>query len=204
MRISLSHKIILLANPRCASTSLRRALDPVSEIKGANDGDPLANHACLKSVERHLLAIDGPPLTDFFIATTIRNPWDRVVSIYHYGLTNPASIWNAPAVAAGSVSAFCFDPILDWVFGPDAGHPEGPFDIVSFTTDLSGRRPCSVFDITGLGELEAEFRARGVDSPIPHVNTTERGDYRPLFDEPAARRIGQLFSIDIEEGHYSF
>lgn len=204
MRISLTHRLIFLANPRCASTSLRRALDPFCEIKGASDGKPLAHHACLKSVERHLMEIGEGGLDGFFIFTTLRNPWDRVVSIYHYGLSNPASIWHAPASAAGSVSAFCFDPILDWVFSPQAGHPEGPFDIVSFTSDLSGKRRSAVFDVGDLTRLEQALADRGLDIRAPHINASKRGHYRPYFDERAAARVGELFAVDVAEGGYAF
>lgn len=205
MRISLSKRIVLLANPRCASTSLRGVLDPYSDFRGSGDGKPLIHHASLRSVERFMIAEGLPPLDEFLILTTIRNPWDRIVSIFHFGLRRKGSVWHGPAAEAGSVSAFAFHPILDYTFAPEGGHPEGPFDIVSFTTDLNGRRPVEVFDVTELDRLTGRLADRGVAvDALPRSNVTERGDYRAYFSEAAAARIGDLFKADIEERGYVF
>lgn len=206
MIVSFRHSLIVLANPRCGSTSIRTALKEFADLTGSIRGG-LHPHSCLRSVERHLQAAGEPNLNSFVVITTVRNPWDRVVSIYHYGLREPKSIWHRPSVEAGSFRAFCQHDVLDWVFRPKAGRDainEGPFDIVNFTSDLFGRRVAEVFDMDQLAAVEARLRQIGINVSIPHLNKTERGGYVGYYDERSRDRVAYLFERDIEFMAYKF
>ena len=203
MRISLGKRVVFLSNPRCGSGSIRTMLDPWSDIKGAKGG-PVHRHACLRSVERYLAETGAPPLKEFSIFTTVRNPWARVVSIYHFGLRKPRSIWHAPAVASGSVAAFAHHEILDWVFGPNAGHPEGPFDILSFTKTERGENPAAVFDVASMEAVGKHLAERGIEVETKHINRTRHAHYAEYFDARSRDRVSDLFRADIELMGYVF
>ncbi|MDQ2859735.1 MAG: hypothetical protein M3T55_03215 [Pseudomonadota bacterium] len=207
MRISFKRKFIFLANRRCGSTSVRKALDPTSDVKGSRPG-PLDHHACLRTVERYVVT-QGYRLQDFFIFTTIRNPWARVVSIYHYGLREPASIWHAASKEAGSFHAFCFHPVLDQVFGLGSTVPECPQDINSFTSSVAAV-PVDAYDCSPAGFHAMQEKLRGdVGLPtvfIQHANASEHPPYAAFYADPkfghAARaRIAELFECDVSFGY---
>jgi hypothetical protein len=204
MRIHFEKKLISLANPRCGSTSIRDALTPFG---GEGAGDGLNGHACLRSVEKFIRDTRGEPIDGYTVVTTIRNPWERTVSIFHYGLSNPKSIWHKPAVEAGSVASFCKDKVLDWVFRPipeEGSHPEGPFDIISFGSDAKGAFRAEVYDITQMPALESRLRGLGLPVSIPHINQSAHEDYRAYFDDVSRERVRRLFAKDIEIMGYTF
>ena len=92
MRISHKFKFVLLSNPRCGSTSVRTALTPYSEIK-SKSVYPYHHHTGARALKAHFEK-KGWNWEDYTTITTLRNPWDRAVSIWHYGLKNPKSVWN--------------------------------------------------------------------------------------------------------------
>src|SRR4051812_17679595 len=105
MRLSFRYRFVFLANPRCGSTSVRAALDRYADL-ASNRRNGIHPHSRLEQVETYLAENAGPPIDDFAVLTTCRNPWERTVSIYHFGLANPQSIWHLPAIEAGSFRTF--------------------------------------------------------------------------------------------------
>lgn len=85
MRISHKHKFIFIAIPKCGSTSIRRVLEPFSELKQMV-ADPFAWncwHARPPQVKKHFDE-QGWEWDKYFKFTFTRNPWSRGVSMYHY------------------------------------------------------------------------------------------------------------------------
>jgi len=192
MLISRRHRVIFLANPKCGSQSVRAAL---LEVPGVEEPD-LHLHACLRSVEAWL----DEPLSDYFVFTTARDPWERVVSIYHFGMKIKASVWHLPAIESGSVSAFCFHPTLEWLYRPKEGDEswtEGPYDLPSFCSDISGSFRARVFDIRDVARLEACLAERDIRITVPNINRTNHGPYADYYDERSAARVAFLFEKDI-------
>ena len=97
MRISHQHKFVFLANPQSGSTSIRKLLDPYSEIKSSTQF-PYHHHVNAPSLRKHFQEMDWE-WEDYLKFTTIRNPWDKMVGRYFYGLKNPKSIWHEPAIS---------------------------------------------------------------------------------------------------------
>lgn len=206
MRISISHKFIALANPRCASTSIRRMVDRYSEYKGQENCE-LKHHSALRTVEGFVREL-GYSLDDFFIFTTVRNPWDRAVSIYHYGLKNPKSAWHKPAVESKNFKAFLFSDMMARHFRPKQNSkplPEGTYDIDTFLRDRDGTLRGHVFRFEQLYTIEAALKDNiGLEVKLPHVNTTERESFRQYYDDEARRQVEHLFEGDIKRFQYRF
>ena len=88
MIISTEHKIIYLSNCKCASTTVRQHFLPVQNEELVNKvqdramGNPhMPYHQILKALEYHQENINTE---EFFLFSTIRNPWERIVSLYNY------------------------------------------------------------------------------------------------------------------------
>jgi len=83
MRISHKHKFIFFSNPKTASESIRAALDPYSDIFSAVDAPIYRNHVTPHELKIHFIQ-KGWAWNTYFKFCFVRNPWDRLVSYYHY------------------------------------------------------------------------------------------------------------------------
>jgi len=206
MRISIEKKFIALANPRCGSTSVRVGLDKYCEYR-SRVNCRLDHHDALRTVQGFIEEI-GLDLSNFFIFTTVRNPWDRAVSIYHYGLKNEKSAWHAPAITAGTFSNFLNCDMLLRHFRPELSSkplPQGPYDVASFCADKSGALVGQAFKIEELDKLKSElFQNCGLRIDLPHVNVTERNNYQSYYNDKDVERVAFLFEMDIKMFEYTF
>lgn len=89
MRISHKHKFVFLAMPRTASTSIRRTLDPYSDLRSkhiseTNNNFPFYHHISAGELKKIFdkRSWEWEKYNHFCL---VRNPFDRVVSLYrHY------------------------------------------------------------------------------------------------------------------------
>ena len=90
VRISHRHKFVFLATPRTASTSVRDALNEYSDIRSVyktqlSEENPFNHHISVKE----LIPIFNERKwnwDEYESACFVRNPYDRVVSLYHHYL----------------------------------------------------------------------------------------------------------------------
>lgn len=206
MRISIKHKFIALANPRCASTSVREMINEFSDFKSKVNCD-LKHHSALRTAQGFLEG-KGYSLDDFFVFTTVRNPWDRAVSIYHYGLKNDKSAWHQPAVASKNFKMFLYSDMLARHFRPKpTSKPllEGTYDIDTFMRDQQGNDRGHVFRLEDLHTIEdVLMKEVGIQVKLPHVNGTDHKSYRGYYDDESRKQIEYLFEKDIERFDYEF
>lgn len=206
MRISTSKKFIAIANPRCASTTVRRMVDPYSDISGGPKSK-LNHHASMRQIESYLEDI-GYNVDDFSVFTTVRNPWDRAVSIYHYGLKNPSSVWHKPAHTAGSFGAFLHCDVLSQRFRPAAHQkllPFGTYDIDTFCRTRDGRLVATVFKFEELHKLPIWLNKKfDIKCELIHTNEADRKEYRLYYNGDSRDRVAWLFESDIKIFGYEF
>ncbi|MFZ5802063.1 MAG: sulfotransferase family 2 domain-containing protein [Candidatus Omnitrophota bacterium] len=84
MRISHRYKFVFIAVPKTASTSMRVALNPFSDLKGEQDG-VLKHHVRTRELKSYF-AGQGWDWDAYFKFCFVRNPWDRAVSSFFYTL----------------------------------------------------------------------------------------------------------------------
>jgi len=141
------------------------------------------------------------PLTGAFTFAFVRNPWDRLVSLFHYESQkrnlNPDGFRNyIRMVTRGAI-----DPIgayneqghskanrqLDWLRWGDRWLP-----------DFVGR----------FENLEADWRTvcgeLGIDAPLPHHNASNHDHYSTYYTDALARRVAVRFAEEIDMFHYTF
>jgi hypothetical protein len=142
----------------------------------------------------------GPDdLDDVFVFTLVRNPWDRMVSYYHWlrvqRLDHPAVRLARETGFAG----FLAHPQTAAALGGDAAR--------AYVSDATGRERCSAFlRLEHLDEDIAPLADHlGFRPDIPHVNSTPRDrDHRRYYDEASAARVAALCAEDIARFGYAF
>lgn len=205
MRISHRHKFIFLSNPKCGSESIRRMLSRYSDVKSSSRHQ-FRHHLNARQVTAVLTGLGIDP-RQYFIFTTIRNPWDRMVSIYTYGLQTPKSVWHKPAVESEHLDRFVQQPIVEEILAK--GRRLGPFNLDGFVRSAAGKvivdRIIRLEDISVelpklLGELVGHH-----EGDVLHINSSMRSHYRGYYEsEDAIVRVAKIFASDIRFGDYTF
>jgi len=214
MLVSESHRFIFVHVQKTAGTSITEVLRPLSLAPSAGRiarlGSDLGlvrdwrryhfrKHAPLRRAERVL-----PPevFASFYKFAFVRNPWDKVVSHYHYRVRT-----NRTGIADEGLS------FRDWVlrsYGErDHRYHDEPkmfMPQVYWVGDAQGR---CIIDFVGRFErLSEDFaevcRRIGVDASLPHVKTTSHAHYRESYDDETRAVVAERFAPDLAEYGYTF
>jgi len=168
----------------------RRKLDR-SRAKGR-----LWKHSTLADIDG-LYSVDE--IASLFAFTLVRNPWDRLVSYYHW-LQHQQ--FDHPAVHRSKTvdfDAFILDPnTQDSLLNHPYAH---------YMTRADGVEHCaSYIRLEHLSEDIADVEAHlGFALDIPLVNQSQRNrDYRPYYTDETALVVSQLCAADIERFGYRF
>lgn len=144
-------------------------------------------------------AVDQTQIEQYFVFTLVRNPWDRMVSYYHW-LRGQG--FDHPAVHLAQASDFT-------TFLNDAGtraslRHDGAARYVS---DRNGVDRCNLY--LRLEHLNADMARLedgiGVLFPVPpHENKSTRGAYQGYYSDADQALVGELFAEDVERFGYHF
>lgn len=134
--------------------------------------------------------------------TVVRNPWDKVVSHYHYRVqTNQTSLSDSPV------------PFSEWVRRAYGERDPRYYDIprmfmpqVDWCAGASGtilvKRICHFENLAiEFGDVMHEL---GKDVRLPHVKPSKRGNYRDYYDSETVEIVRACFAKDISAFQYSF
>ncbi len=174
-----------------------KALRRKGRLDGIRTAGRLWKHSRLADIEG-LVAREA--FDDFLVFTLVRNPWERVVSYYHWlrrqGFEHPA----VTAAKAGSFQEFLKGQELQESLKNDAAS--------HYVTDGAGvERAARFVRLEHLAEdlapVEAHLGFRLGD--IPHLNRSDRpSDYRAFYTDADAARVGRLCAADIARFGYGF
>ncbi len=214
MIISPGRNYIFVHIPKTGGTSLALALEDRAKKDDILIGDTpkavrrrrrledvsttgrLWKHSTLADIEG-LRTIDE--ISEAFVFTLIRNPWDRMVSYYHWLREQH---FPHPAVAlakASDFSAFLNDPTTCRSFEKQHfGH---------YMTATDQKEYCQLYiRLEHFEEDAAPLCAHlGFDLAIGVENrSNRRSDYRSYYSDADAERIGEVCRKDIERFGYLF
>ncbi|EIJ41671.1 Sulfotransferase family [Beggiatoa alba B18LD] len=218
MLISHTHKFIFFHVAKAAGISIREALKdhteepehfkihrPAKHLNGQLN--PL--YTMWETMLLHAKASDAQKILpaeqfqQFYKFAFVRNPWDWQVSMYHFLLketTNPRY---------ELVKSFPhFDAYLDWVIHTKNPFPKGATKLQK--TVLADEHGKLLVDFVGRYEnLSQDFQSIcqhiGLDIPaLPHLNQSNRTDYRHYYTPKTRQLVAEHFAEDIELFGYQF
>ena len=215
MIISHGRKYIFVHIPKTGGTALSLALEARAmkddiligdtpkakrrrgRLKDVQSAGRLWKHSTLADIDGLVSADD---LEGMFVFTLVRNPWDRLVSYYHWLKEQD---FDHPAVTLAKELEF-----PDFVRNPHTAKSMRANPYGSYLRDVRGQERAAHFiRLEHLGEDLAPLEAHlgfGLDE-IPRFNASNRArDHRAYYDEATKLWVENLCKEDITRFGYSF
>lgn len=214
MIISRGRRYIFVHIPKTGGTAMALALEERAMADDILIGDTPKARRRRKRVKalqargrlwKHsmLSDIDGvvapEDLDDFLIFTLVRNPWDRVVSYYHWLKTQSFDHAAVDLARALPFAAFVQHPMIQ--------HSLSRTPAARYVTDAQGQERQALFlRLEHLAEDIAPLEAHLGFSLAPgHVNRSDRAaDYRGYYDADTAAVVARICADDIARFGYAF
>ena len=188
-------KCIFVHIPKCAG-------------KSVSDGlfGKFTGHCFLRQYE---LVYSAQQYTEYYKFTFVRNPWDRLVSAYHFlkagGLNKGDRLWAEQNLSSyEDFNSFC----LGWLNRENVRTCQ--FFYPQYEYICVGNRRTPGVDFIGYFEnLSADFdhvsKRLGLSVSLPHVNRSDRRDDFRDYYTPVTRKIAaDVYHEDIEILGYDF
>jgi hypothetical protein len=189
------HEMIFVHIPKTAGISLTRTFFPDLHVSHT----PIRIYKMLYQPEVY---------DSYFKFAFVRNPWDRLVSAFHYlkrgGRTKRDRLWAAANLAPyENFAGFA----RGWV------NQDNVYSYVHFIPQhefLCDRHLQIEFDYIGRFEsIEDDFKYIGqrlrIGTNLPHYNRgAPRPDYRTFYDRETKAIVGRVYRDDIELLSYTF
>ncbi|WP_424941920.1 sulfotransferase family 2 domain-containing protein [Aliiroseovarius crassostreae] len=215
MIISHGRRYIFVHAPKTGGTSLALALEARAMKDDLMLGDTpkaMKRRKRLKDVQaagrlwKHSRLCDIAGLVtpdqmrDYFVFMLVRNPWDRMVSYYHW---LRAQGFDHPAVQLARSSDFAA-----FLKAPETQASFQASSFASYVTDAQGHDCADLFirlehlneDLPAL-EAHLGFSLR----PLPHANRSARGkDFRDMYTDDLAQIVANCCAEDIARFGYAF
>ncbi|WP_095590524.1 sulfotransferase family 2 domain-containing protein [Actibacterium ureilyticum] len=173
-----------------------KALRRRRRVKTMQAAGRLWKHARLRDIDG---LVTPQQVASYFVFTLVRNPWDRMVSYYHW--LQAQSFDHAAVSLAQSLS------FADFVAHPQIGESirAGPYG--SYVQDTTGAERCDAFIRLECLEADLAPLERHLGFPValtPGVNASDRArDYRRYYDAATYDRVGRICAADIARFGYS-
>lgn len=215
MIISHGRKYIFVHIPKTGGTSLSLVLEDKakkddiligdtpkakkrrSRLRTANASGRLWKHSRLTDVYG---LVTQEEIEQYFVFTIVRNPWDRMVSYYHW---LKEQSFDHPAVGIANESnfkAFLSDVMIQQSLRNDAS--------LNYVCDANGKDCCNKYlrlenlsqDVVNLGKnLHLNL------ADLPYQNKSDRGEnYAEYYDKQSKDIVGVAYAEDIEKFGYRF
>lgn len=214
MIISASRRYIFVHIPKTGGTALALALEgrarpddillgdtPKAQrrrhrLKGVAAKGRLWKHSTLADIDG---LVSAEQIADSFCVTLVRNPWDRMVSYYHW-LRGQG--FDHPAVGLARVLSFS-----EFLRHPQTRASVTAWPSARYMRDAGGVERCQAFiRLEHLEEDSAPFWAHlGFRLTLERVNASARdADYRRYYSDEDATLLAEYCADDIARFGYGF
>ncbi|MFK7754539.1 MAG: sulfotransferase family 2 domain-containing protein [Sedimentitalea sp.] len=214
MILSTGRRFVFVHIPKTGGTSVAMALEARAmkddimlgdtpkarrrrhRVQGMATAGRLWKHATLGDIEG---LVPDTTLDGLFAFTVVRNPWDRLVSYYHWLLTQD---FDHPSVELAK--SMSFDGF--------AGHNQTLAALhanpaASYMQRSDGRIQCNAFvRIEAFAQdAAALFDHLGFKFELPVLNTSDRNrDHRSYYSTELAEQVAKACARDISDFGYTF
>jgi len=213
MIVSPGRNYVFVHIPKTGGTSLATALEARAmrddiligdtpkarkrrgRLAGIQTSGRLWKHSSLSDIEGLMPA---PWMRQTFVVTLVRNPWDRMVSYYHWLRIQS---FDHPAVTAAKTHDFAAFLDLAGVRATVRAHPFGRY------VRLGGQERCTLF--IRLEDFASDagplWDHLGFRLDLPWENAAPRGrDYAQYYTVATRRIVALLCAEDIDRFGYEF
>lgn len=202
MFISHENKFVILRNRKCASTSLVNLVEPYCEINWKTSEETLGlNYSTIRHYNaKELVKIFDEKkwnLNEYSVIQTIRNPWDRAVSAYHY---------EKDKVKNKNLVNVDFNEYIETKIFKNFAKNNN-FDAVSRSSEGERLIPTHILKVETLDADLAHLASEVLHITFDKIevrNTTKRGKYLDYYNDVTKDVVAELFSSDIKYGNYVF
>ena len=210
MIISHKHKFIFIHVPKCAGTSITQAFLPIlgeeDLVLGCTpEGERLheenlkkgglVKHSTAQEIFRHV----GPEIwNSYFKFTFVRNPWDLLVSRYHWSLI---TTWDDEKNIIKKIREF--DDFEDYLYSPFVSKT----NCLDFISDNNGNIIVDYVGKTELinWELKRICRKMGIPVCSPgRENTSDHHAYFKYYNPLTRELVREWYQKDINRFEYEF
>ena len=213
MILSHGRKYIFIHIPKTGGTSMALALESRAmkddillgdtpkatrrrhRVKDVKTAGRLWKHATLSDIDG---LITPEQAARYFTFTLVRNPWDRVVSYYHWLQTQT---FDHPAVRLAQATSF-----TQFLNHPHTQASLSAAPYSSYMMDIRGQERCSAYIRLEHFETDAGplWDHLGFRLDLDHVNRSDRQDYRQYYSDADAQTLARTCAQDISRFHYTF
>jgi hypothetical protein len=164
-------------------------------LEGLTPRGRLWKHSTLADIDG---VLSPGELAGMFVFTLVRNPWDRMVSYYHW-LRDQG--FDHPAVALAKATDFG-----GFVLHPQTAASLKAAPYGSYVTDVSGIERSTFVRLEALEQdLKPVSHHLGFDLVLPHVNASDRPKaYRTVYTDQTVKAVSEMCAEDIARFGYSF
>ena len=208
MRISHKHKFIFISKPKCASSSIRQALNKHSDIISGGK-KPYHHHSTALMIKNHFEDMDWN-FDEYYKFISVRNPWDMLVSLYYFGKPDQNSFYFwCPQYNDSELM-----PFKKWIkqgISWDLRVSKWQNNFSALTLDhyiLDSNKNYLVDYVMRVENLKADLEVVSARLELaidcPHINKTKHEEYQKHYDEETKEIVAREFQFDIKYGNYRF
>ena len=167
----------------------------------------LTKHEPCPKIDKHasvFVHLDqlGPEAQDYFKFSFVRNPWDRLVSAYHYIVArrNELELVSNHADFEDFLHSFIEEPSR--YLGIPYFRPQS-----SFLVDDKGDMPLDFLGRFETFEKDLSVVLREIGSKrmlFKHRKKSKRRDYREYYSPESSKAVGEIYIRDIQNFEYDF
>lgn len=225
MRISHKHKFVFFSKPKCASESIRKILNKHSDIR-STDKAPYHHHTIALEMKLFFEKMEWDWDT-YYKFISIRNPWDLVVSFFHYAKPDINGIYfwekKRDGIKREKKTSISFK---NWLLSKElkkSWHSlyidEGTIKRNIWKNDLSMLRLSTfIMDEDQNSLVNSIIKVENLDSDLKEIfnkigikyrgikktNRSKHDEYINYYNSEMKKIIEKEFEFDIFIGKYSF
>ena len=165
-------------------------------LAGLTPAGRLWKHSTLRDIDG---IVETSAMQDYFVFTIVRNPWDRMVSYYHWAREQS---FDHPVVRAAAEHDFA-----EFLYHPDVWRPLQASPYRSYVQGPSGADHCNLY--MRLEHLRSDIAALeeylGFRIDVGHANASVRDqDYRAYYTNDLRDHVARICADDIARFEYAF